>query len=79
MHDGSIATLSEVIDHYAAGGRTIDSGPYVGIGRENPNKELNLRGFKLTVSEKSDLMTFLNSLTDTEFLDNPKLSDPWKR
>jgi cytochrome c peroxidase len=22
MHDGSIATLSEVLDHYAAGGRT---------------------------------------------------------
>jgi len=23
MHDGSIATLDEVIDHYAAGGRTV--------------------------------------------------------
>lgn len=27
MHDGSIATLDEVIDHYAAGGRTIAAGP----------------------------------------------------
>ena len=27
MHDGSVATLEEVIAHYAAGGRTIASGP----------------------------------------------------
>ena len=26
MHDGTVATLSDVIDHYAAGGRTITSG-----------------------------------------------------
>ena len=26
MHDGSIATLAEVIDHYAAGGRKITEG-----------------------------------------------------
>ncbi len=27
MHDGSIATLDDVIEHYAAGGRTIADGP----------------------------------------------------
>ena len=79
MHDGSIATLSEVIDHYAAGGRTITSGPSAGIGRDNPNKAFNVAGFKLTDSEKSDLIAFLESLTDTEFLKNPALSDPWRR
>src|SRR5215472_13169627 len=79
MHDGSIATLSEVIDHYAAGGRTISSGPYAGIGHDNPNKALNVRGFRLTETEKNDLIAFLNSLTDTEFLHNPKLADPWKQ
>src|SRR5206468_12255828 len=35
MHDGSIATLGEVVDHYAAGGRTIEHGPWAGVGREN--------------------------------------------
>jgi cytochrome c peroxidase len=79
MHDGSIATLSEVIDHYAAGGRTIDSGPYAGVGHDNTNKAMNIRGFRLTDAEKNDLIAFLNSLTDTEFLSNPRLSDPWKR
>ena len=36
MHDGSIATLSEVLDHYAAGGRSIESGPHAGVGSESP-------------------------------------------
>ena len=79
MHDGSIATLEEVVDHYAAGGRAIESGPYAGAGNNNPNKSLRVRGFKLTAAEKDDLIAFLNSLTDTEFLNNPKLADPWKR
>jgi cytochrome c peroxidase len=79
MHDGSIATLSEVIDHYAAGGRTINSGPYAGVGHDNPNKALNVSGFKLTESEKSDLIAFLESLTDADFLKNRELSDPWKQ
>src|SRR5262249_51906546 len=79
MHDGSIATLSEVIDHYAAGGRTIRSGPYAGVGHDNPNKAANVRGFQLTEAEKSDLVEFLKSLTDTEFLTTSSLSDPRKQ
>jgi cytochrome c peroxidase len=79
MHDGSIATLDEVVDHYAAGGRTISSGPYAGIGHDNPNKAPNVEGFKLTETEKKDLIAFLESLTDTEFLHNPRFSDPWQK
>src|SRR5262249_43185349 len=30
MHDGSVATLEEAIEHYAAGGRTIADGPHQG-------------------------------------------------
>ena len=40
MHDGSIATLEGVIDHYAAGGRTIEEGARRGIGRDNRYKEV---------------------------------------
>jgi hypothetical protein len=32
MHDDSVATLEEAIDHYAAGGRTLTEGPYQGVG-----------------------------------------------
>ena len=37
MHDGSITSVSEVIDHYAASGRTISSGPDAGIGNAQSN------------------------------------------
>jgi cytochrome c peroxidase len=77
MHDGSAKTLSDVIDHYAAGGRTITSGPYAGVGRDNPNKAPNVHGFSVTADEKNDLIAFLESLTDSAFLANPALSDPF--
>jgi cytochrome c peroxidase len=67
MHDGGIATLEEVIDHYAAGGRAPD----------NPNKSTILRGFRITPEEKHDLVEFLRSLTDRELLSDPRWSDPW--
>ena len=77
MHDGSIATLSEVLDHYAAGGRTIATGPHAGVGRDNPYKSSFIRGFELSDQERADVLAFLASLTDEEFLTDPALADPW--
>jgi len=91
MHDGSIATLEAVIDHYAAGGRTIADGPDAGVGSMNPYKgdcdsacqffpcafSQFLRGFGLSASEKQDVVNFLESLTDEEFLHNRQQSDPY--
>jgi cytochrome c peroxidase len=79
MHDGSIPTLDEVLDHYAAGGRTIASGPYRGVGHDNPNKSPNVRGFTLTVEQRADLIAFLEALTDRELLSDPRFADPWTR
>lgn len=76
MHDGSIATLEEAIDHYKAGGRTIESGRYAGIGSENPLKSHFISGFELTEQEKQDLLAFLHSLTDETFIHNPAFGDP---
>jgi cytochrome c peroxidase len=55
MHDGSIATLAEVIEHYDAGAR----GPLV---------DRRIRPLGLSAAEKSDLLAFLESLTDTQFV-----------
>ena len=77
MHDGSIATLDEVIDHYAAGGRTIAQGPFAGVGRDHPNRSGILRGFPLTPAERQDLVAFLESLTDEALLRDPRFSNPW--
>ncbi len=61
MHNGSAATLEEVIDQYMTGG----SG-YV-------NQSELIQSFTLTVEEKNDLIAFLLSLTDFEFTQNAEL------
>ena len=77
MHDGTVATLSDVIDHYAAGGRTIAGGSNAGVGSTNPYKSPRVGGFTISAGEKADLIAFLRSLTDSTFLTNPRLSNPW--
>ena len=66
MHDGSLATLGDVIDHYAAGGKF-----------KHVNKTRILRPFRFTDEEKHDLVEFLKSLTDEELLHDSRWSDPW--
>ncbi len=77
IHDGSIATLDGVIDHYAAGGRTLASGPNAGVGRDNPFKSRFITGFTLTAQERRDLIAFLEALTDERFLHDPRFADPF--
>ncbi|MFZ5748744.1 MAG: MbnH family di-heme enzyme [Pseudomonadota bacterium] len=77
MHDGSIATLDAVIDHYSSGGRTIATGPNAGVGRDNPFKSSFVPGFTLTPSERADLLAFLHALTDERFLADPRFANPW--
>lgn len=76
MHDGSIATLRDVVKHYAAGGRLIESGPFAGDGRLNPNKSGLVRGFRATDEEIDAVVAFLESLTDEAFLNDPTLAAP---
>lgn len=68
MHDGSLATLSDVIDVYAKGGR--------GEGVNSPLKSPFVKGFVLSSEEKQDLIAFLHSLTDEAFLTNPAFAPP---
>ena len=56
MHDGSLKTLEEVINHYAKG------------GENNENKDKRVVPFKLNDEEKLELMAFLQSLTDSSFI-----------
>jgi len=59
MHDGSLNTLEEVIEHYQAG------------GKNHPHKSDLIQPLNLTESEKADLIEFLESLTDEHFISNP--------
>jgi cytochrome c peroxidase len=76
MHDGSIETLSEVIDHYQRGGRLVAEGPYAGDGNRTPYKSEFIRGFDLSELERADLIAFLESLTDESVLEDPRYGDP---
>ena len=76
MHDGSVATLRDAIAHYQAGGRTISEGEFAGIGSQNPYKSGFIKGFEITESDINDLIEFLQSLTDKEFITNPEYSNP---
>ena len=77
MHDGSLKTLDDVLNHYARGGTLTESGPNAGDGFNNPNKSSFLNGFEITEQEREDLKAFLRALTDDEMLTNPAFSDPF--
>lgn len=77
MHDGTMATLEEVLDFYAAGGRVIQRGPHAGDGRMNPFKSDLIAQIQLDEAEKADIIAFLKTLTDHDFLANPAFSDPF--
>ncbi len=67
MHDGSIERLEDVIRHYARGGRAASAltSPF-------------LPGFSLNDGETVDLVAFLESLTDDNFISDARFSDPWQ-
>jgi cytochrome c peroxidase len=77
MHDGSAPDLDAVLDHYAAGGRTIESGPDAGTGSTSPLKSALVRGFTATEAERAALIAFLEALTDEDSLAAPHLADPF--
>jgi cytochrome c peroxidase len=57
MHDGGMATLDEVVDHFASG------------GLPHANRSPLMQPFTLTSSERDALIAFLFSLTDDRSLD----------
>jgi len=77
MHDGSIATLEDVVEHYAAGGRTIESGPYAGRGSANPHRDSRMAAIVMTEQNKRDLLALLRSLTDEALTHDERFADPW--
>jgi cytochrome c peroxidase len=72
MHDGSIATLSEVIDHYAAGGRASPRDNLHHDADVNTRKISLIKGFEISSDDRVALLDFLDSLSDLAVLDNPR-------
>lgn len=78
-HNGSVETISEMIDIYATAGRNISNGPFKGDGSKHPNKSHLIKGFQLSSLEKHQLLAFLNALTDTSSLHLEHWKDPFKK
>ncbi len=77
-HDGSVATLEEVIDIYARGGRLTPEGEaFAGDGAQSPVKSGFVAGFEMSDDERADMLAFMESLTDEAVLSDPSLSDPF--
>lgn len=60
MHDGSLASLEAVIEHYNEGGKA------------HPNKSKSIKALGLNKAEKAELIAFLHSLSDAQFIADPK-------
>ncbi len=67
----------EVVDHYAAGGRTIAVVHWRERAATIPLKDPLVHGFPMTAQNRADLVAFLESLTDETLLHDPALSEPW--
>ncbi len=78
MHDGSLKSLKDVLDFYANGGRVISEGEFSGDGRANPFKSDLITQINLTEQEKADIIEFLKSLTDYEFINDSRFANPFK-
>jgi cytochrome c peroxidase len=64
MHDGSLATLRDVLAHYASG------------GQPSALKSGLIRGFSLSQDETEDVLAFLDALTDAAFTTDPNFAEP---
>lgn len=68
MHDGRFNTLHEVVEHYNSGGHdspTLD-----------PLMKFQGVGLGLSPQDIDDLVNFLESLTDNEFIEDERFHDP---
>jgi cytochrome c peroxidase len=61
MHDGSIWSLQEVVAFFNEGGKS------------HANKDDRMRPLNLSTQEQNDLVAFLQSLTDWNFVQNQQL------
>lgn len=72
MHDGRFETLEEVIDHYSSG---IKNHKNLHQFLKNNNQA---KSFAFTSTQKEDLVEYMKSLTDVDFVTTEKYSDPFK-
>ncbi len=76
FHDGSAATLDDVLQSYAHGGRLITSGPYAGDGSLSIHRDPLVKPIDMSADEEADMLAFFDSLTDSDFVNNAAYANP---
>lgn len=71
MHDGRFSTLEEVVEFYNSG---VVPSPTLDPIMTKPGKE---NGLQLSEQDKTDLVNFMKALTDSSFIRDTSLSNPW--
>lgn len=85
MHDGRLATLEDVVNHYDSGvqpHRNLSRrlrGRGRGRGRDRDRGERGGTRLNLSERQKSALVAFLKTLTDREFVTDKKFSNPFMK
>lgn len=80
MHDGRFKTLRQVIDFYSDSIRlspNLEAHLLMHIDAAADKGGKTTGGLHFSETEKEDLINFLNTLTDTSFINNPALRDPY--
>ena len=72
MHDGRFETLEDVIEHYSTGIKNHNNLHQFLRSGNQPVK------FNFSNTDKSDIIAYLHSLTDNDFVTAEKYSDPFK-
>ncbi|TAH01473.1 MAG: cytochrome-c peroxidase [Sphingobacteriales bacterium] len=68
MHNGSLSTLAQVLNHYNSGVKNH-------INLDAKLKQNGVLGIPLSATEQQKIITFLNTLTDNEFIHDPKFAE----
>lgn len=72
MHDGRFETLEEVLEFYS---QDLQHS----FNRDSKLAPENSTGFDLTKEEQEDLIAFLNTLNDSDFVTKPEFANPWTK
>lgn len=78
MHDGRFKTLEDVMTHYNSGIKVSETlSPLILEADNDKGNPDQTRGLNMSDDEVSAIVAFLHTLTDQEFLTNPKFSNPF--
>ncbi len=73
MHDGRFSSLDEVMEHYSG---EIANHPNLDFRLRNANGQADQKN--ISEFDKKAIIAFLNTLTDTQMITDPKFASPFK-